>query len=141
MAQSGHSINISCLITPCAQSWRKCLLGHWAGGITRPGQTQAPLLVRPGHDPGLWASAFPVHGGDVPSVLSPQDCGGSRGGRRLPTCSHYSLGSKHFWARPLRHSLTGPHGKAQLQGPMTQGVGQGLGQLYISVLKEPSGDP
>ena len=44
-------------------------------------------------------------------------------------------------AQPLRRSLTGPHGKAQLQGPMAQGVGQGLGQLYISVLKEPSGDP
>lgn len=74
-------------------------------------------------------------------MLSPQDCGRSHGGRRLPTGSLYSLGSKHSWAQPLRCSLTGPHGKAQLQGPVAQGVGQSLGQLDILVLKEPRADP
>ncbi|XP_025771138.1 fermitin family homolog 3 [Puma concolor] len=34
----------------------------------------------------------------------------------------------------LRLSLTSPHGKPQLQGPVTQSVGQSLGQLHISVL-------
>lgn len=38
-------------------------------------------------------------------------------------------------------SLTSPHGKSQLQGPMAQDIGQSLGQLYILVLQEFRGGP
>lgn len=136
-AQSGHSINISCPNTPPVAT--PGISVYWATAReVSPGLAQTEAHSQPALDRTLDCGlGLPCPWEGRTFRVIPKGLWWEPWERAVTLLPGPSLPS----AQPLRCSLTGPHGKPQLQGPVAQGIGQSLGQLYISVLKEPRGGP
>lgn len=124
-------------IPSSAHSWDKCLLGHWAGENHQAWPRQSLLPV-------CQTSYWAVGSGPQSSLYTEECvlCAPPTGPQWKPWgWGQLWKGSHCSLAAACRPALTSSHGKPQLQGPMAQGIGQSLGQLHISVLKEPRGGP